>query len=108
MYERDRIPIEEISEARALLLDKSNFSGGDIARRLGVNSSTVWSWFVKRGIPPAKAIQVADILTLWAIELLETAQHLREVGMRYAALFEKRTRGDRDEDRVVRLVASGE
>lgn len=88
MYERNRIPVDELEYERDLLLDKSKFSGGEIARFLGVNPSTVWSWFSKRGIPPHHAILTADILTQWAMELLEAAQRLRRVGRRYEEFFE--------------------
>ena len=50
-----------------------------MARRLVVNPNTLWSWFHRRGLPVDKALGIANILSAWAMELLDYAQKLREL-----------------------------
>jgi hypothetical protein len=78
-YVGDRIYNRALRKVGDKLFDKSRFSGGEMARRLDLNHNTLWSWFFRRGITEEAAFKAADVLTEWAIELLEMAHELRRL-----------------------------
>lgn len=84
---KQNIPPEDLVQVRELVLDKSRFSGGDLGRHFGFSGSSVFQWFSKTGIPPGRALEIADVMTSWAVELLESAGQLREQALRYARAY---------------------
>lgn len=73
-----RIPTDELTRVSRVLFDKTQFSGQQIARELGVNQNTLWGMFNRRGLPVEHADAVADLLTEWATKMLALASSLRQ------------------------------
>jgi hypothetical protein len=76
---KDRVYNDELQDVGDIIFNKTRFSGMEIARTLGINHNTLWSWFFRRGITPEHANNIADILNQWAIELLDASRRLRAV-----------------------------
>lgn len=84
---KQNIPPEDLTYVRELVVNKTRFSGGDIGRTFGISASSVFQWFTKTGISPGRAMLLADLMTSWAMELLEASSQLREQGLRYARAY---------------------
>jgi hypothetical protein len=63
----------------AALFNKTRFSGREIASRLHYVPNTIFVQFKRFGLPTARALEVADLLTEWAQELLGLAIELRKL-----------------------------
>jgi hypothetical protein len=63
----------------AVLFNKTRFSGKEIASRLHYVPNTIFVQFKRFGLPTARALEVADLLTEWAQELLGLAIELRKL-----------------------------
>lgn len=85
-----RIPVSSVAPVARAIFNKARFSGGEAARRIGVNQNTLWSWFFNRGVPIEEAFAIADIMTGWAVEMLALAGELRKLAQ--DRLGEERTR----------------
>lgn len=72
-----RISVEALAETKAILFDKSRFSGSELARALGVEQNALWMDFTKRGLLLSDAREIAAICDDWAKEMKKVANTLR-------------------------------
>lgn len=73
-----KIDPEKLKHIARIVFDKSRYSGRELARRLGLNPNTLWSWY-DRGLPVDQALASADIFNEWAVELLLLSRELRKL-----------------------------
>lgn len=67
---------EKLATFRDRIFGKDRFSGTDLARRIGIRHNSLYVEFKRTGIGVKRARQTAEVLTSWAVELLDMATRL--------------------------------
>lgn len=72
-----RIATDKLELIAKGVLKRDRFSGGDLARRLGIDYQLLWAYLNRTGLPVDVARKAADVLDEWAGDLQALARALR-------------------------------